>query len=301
MTPKERAAQNLHRQAVEIAEAAQAKDPQDFAERRVRVEPIVQELVKEFLSIRVPSKELRQVLRSYSTEGVLHVPESIRKFGKVQRDPEHAEVMRRERVDRVTEKAPVNLRICLLPDLSGSMTRCIDGLRDDVVALAAAVATLCDIHKRKKSGIVSELAIYGYDDKLHEILDPIPNASLREVAASYQQIDALGATYEYLALEHLHKVLGRLAAREKKDPNAKRTINIAISLTDGVTQAPERSIEAKNALVKEGTECFGVFLKSSGEDPDTFDTIWGDRGYKIDSVEELPGVIAKIKTRIMAT
>jgi hypothetical protein len=53
--------------------------------------------------------------------------------------------------------------------------------------------------------------------------------------------------------------------------------------------------------VKEGTECFGVFLKSSGADPKTFDEIWGDRGYKIDSVEELPGVIAKIKTRIMAT
>jgi hypothetical protein len=80
------------------------------------------------------------------------------------------------------------------------MDSCIDGLRDNVVALGAAVATLCDIHKRKKSGIVSELAIYGYDHNLHEILDPIPNASLREVAASYQRIDALGGTHEYLVV-----------------------------------------------------------------------------------------------------
>jgi hypothetical protein len=299
MSSEEKAAQDLHRQAVQIAEAVQAEDPQDFADRRVRVEPIVQELVEELLAIRLPLTEQKRVLRSYSTEGVLHVPESIRKFGKVQRDPRHAEVMRRERTIPVTEKAPVNLRICLLPDLSGSMRNCIDGLRDDVVALAAAVATLCDIHKWKKSGIASELAIYGYDHTLHEILDPIPNASLKEVAASYQRIDALGQTHEYLALEHLHGVLGRLAVREKKDPHAKRTINIAISLTDGVTQSPERSIEAKNALVKEGTECFGVFLKTSGENPQTFDQIWGDRGYKIDSVAELPGVIAKIKARIM--
>jgi hypothetical protein len=148
---------------------------------------------------------------------------------------------------------------------------------------------------------VSELAIYGYDHNLHEILDPIPNASLREVAASYQRIDALGNTHERLALEHLHRVLGRLAARDKKDPNAKRTINIAISLTDGETQESDRSIDAKNALLKEGAECFGVFLKSSGVSPETFDKVWGDRGYKIDSVEELPAVIAKIKDRIMAT
>lgn len=301
MTSQEREKRDLHRQAREIAEKAGVANPKDFADRLVRVQPIVDQLVKELLKIKVPSKQEVRMLTSYSTEGVLDVSEAIRKFSKVQRDPLHADVLRQERMQRMVEKAPINMRLCVLPDLSGSMIGCLEGLRDNVVALAATVATLCEIHKRKRSGIASELAIYGFDDQLHEILDPIPHAALYNVAAAYERIGAFGSTCEYLALEHLHKVLKRIEAKNGGGREVQRVVNIAISLTDGDTELDNRSIKAKEELLKQGVECFGVFLRPSAFSGTTFRKIWGDRGYEVNSVTELPTVITKIKSRIMGS
>jgi hypothetical protein len=292
---QQRAKDNSRHQWIQIAQAADAEQPTDFAERLERVRPVVQKLVKSFLNIRVPSKIRTQTLGHYSNEGVLDVQEGIRKFDKVQRDPHNAEVMRQEEIRLMKESAPTNVRLCLLPDLSGSMTDCIDALRDNVIALAATVATLCAIHKKNKSGIVSELAVYGFDDNLHEILDPIPNASLIHVAKTYNEISARGNTHEALALKHLHQKLQSLRPLDKQ---LGKTINIAISLTDGDTQQEDESIDTKNALIKDGVHCFGVFLRTGGSNGETFRKIWGDRGYEIDSVEDLPGAIEKIRARI---
>jgi hypothetical protein len=296
--------QDLHRQATDIAKAVKAQDPNDFADRLVRVQPIVNKLVDEFLKIRVPSEVKSQKLTKYSTQGDLHTPEAIRKFGKIQRDPDNAEVMREEQINRSIKRAPVNIRLCLLPDVSGSMSFCIDSLRDNVIALAAAVATLCSIHKQKQTGIVSELAIYGFDDTLHEILDPLPDASLTHVAASYNRIQAGGGTCEHLALEHLRDTLASVFLKELKENKktlGRKTVNIAISLTDGDTARKDKSTQARLDLEKMGVECFGVFLKSSGSSGATFREIWGERGYEIDQIEELPNIIADIKSRIMTS
>lgn len=298
MSSQEKAEHDLRRQATQIAEAAKTANPADFADRLVRVQPFVNQLVNEFLKIHVRSKQLTRAVQTYSTIGNLHVPEAIRKFSKVQKDPENADVMRRESVTHSVDKAPINIRLCLLPDLSGSMGDCVDGLKDNVIALAATVATLCGIHKRERSGIVSELAIYGFDDSLHEILDPLPDASLKHVASSYGKLQPRGGTHEYLALEHLITVLDRLAPIDQKKGPGRQTINVAISLTDGDTEGILRSIEAKNELLRRGVECFGVFLRSVSSNSATFRHIWGERAYEIASVDQLPRIISQIGARI---
>jgi hypothetical protein len=298
MTPEDKARKDLHRQATQIAQAAKSRDASDFADRLVRVQPIVHRLVNEFLAIRSESRSHTRALSKYSTEGILDVPEAIRKFGKVQRDPANADVMRVESAAHSIDNSPMNLRLCLLPDVSNSMQPSIDGLKDNVIALAAAVATLCSIHKLQNSGIVSELAIYGFDHMLHEIQDPVPDASLQHVASSYERIMACGGTREFVALEHLSSVLARLASEDRRKGTGRETVNIAISLTDGDTEDPDRTIEAKDALLRHGVKCFGVFLRSKVSNGDTFRTIWGDRGYEISSVDKLPEVIAAIRARI---
>ncbi len=298
ITQAEKARHDLHRQARQIAEAAHSRDASDFADRLVRVQPIVHRLVNEFLKLCSQSRQHTRSITKYSSEGLLDIPEVIRNFGRVQREPSNAHVMRTTQSEYAIENAPLNLRLCLLPDLSGSMHTGINGLKDNVIALAAAVTTLCTIHKRHNSGIISELAIYGFDDRLHEILDPIPDASLQHVASSYERLVPSGGTCEFIALEHLALVLARVAPLDARKALNRKTINIAISLTDGDTEDVARTTEAKNALLRGRVECFGVFLRSRNSTGVTFRSIWGDRGYEIESVDGLPDVIADLKTRI---
>jgi hypothetical protein len=298
LTTAERAQRDLERQAYQMAEAANLENPSDFAERMCRVQPTVDRLVRAFLEFRAPSTTRIRRLSHHSTQGILDVPEATRKFGQILRDPKNAEVMRQERMVVAKEKTPINIRTCLLPDLSGSMSPCLEGLRDNVIALAAAGATLCQIHKHRQSGIVSELAVYGFESALHEILEPRPDASLIDVAEAYQHIKAMGGTLEYLALEHVLQKLPEFKARDSRRGGDDKVVNLILSLTDGDTERSSRSIDAKLQLLQAGCEPFGIFLRSSGPSGATFREIWGDRGYEINAVEELPTTIQEILRRI---
>jgi hypothetical protein len=295
---KERANSDLARQARGIAKAAKLKDPGDFVERLQRLNPTINYLVDVLQRIKLPAPVQIKESTRCSTRGDLSIPEVIRKFGKVMRDPESADVYLQRVTRKKIQQEPVNLRLFICPDLSGSMSSCIEGLRDNVVALSAAVASLCAMNRSRGTGVVSELAVYGYDGQLHKILDPVPDASLKEVASAYQYLNARGGTCEYLALERVWEMMAEIAGQGTARKYNRSTVNISLTITDGDTTDSGRTEAARAKLLSGGVEAFGVFLKSSGSYGKTFKDIWSDRGYELDSVSELPRIVGQIVQRV---
>jgi hypothetical protein len=297
-TQEERDMEARAKAAEEIASRHMSpEEAKGFGETLTRVGKHASDLSLLFQSLRSTGGEYQRVEKGHFKTGpILDVTEAIGTWDKVSELPSEARVMKRLVYQTTTNTTPHEIRIWLVPDLSGSMENDITLVQDLAVTFSLALQTLSTGVKLGQHSLEGSLGVVGYNDTALSILPLKRGVALADIAQSYKYLIAAGGTSEHLALEEV-------ARNVKRDPPNPDRVDILVSITDGETDDPVRS----KALVKEFEE-LGVHLcafkftrgyvrpdvmpmpgsvspfdqiperEENRSEQSTFDSIWGKHG-----------------------
>lgn len=232
----------------------------------------------------------------FRTGGELDVPEAIRKFGRITRDPGRAELMNRKTVDEREVVVPVRVRLRLVPDLSASMDDCIEELRIVVIALGIAMSTMNIESRTRNEDFRCTLDVIGFNGQAVPIAHKLQEIHLPEIMRIYQRLSAGGGTSDHYALDLIRSSLS-LEDREKIRKG--EIVDILVEITDGETSNPAQSEALVNELSALGLRMSAISIEPSPEISElfkrfgmkhelgrTFDLIWKEKGRKITSPDE---------------
>lgn len=276
--------------------------------------PHAQELIELFE--RLKTKEISIEVQKdgfYRTGTSLDVPQAILRFGDIQEDPSQVEVMNRRRNIEHEVVRPVQLRIRLLPDLSGSMGVCIEQLRVAVIAVGIAMSTMNIECRSRGEDFRCTLDVIGFNGSPIPIAHKLKEIHLPEIMRIYQRLSASGGTSDHHALE---LVKSTISPEDREKILRGEIVDILIEITDGETTQPEVSrslvqqlsqIGVRMSAIRFGSDdlpslLYGSYRRRALIDPidtETFTEIWGDRGRIIGSVSELsPALFSLLKDSI---
>jgi hypothetical protein len=267
LTPAERNERERGKQANAIAEAAGLTPEQgaEFAAALQRMQPVIHELVAEFMELRHPVSTWRTVLEGPFRRGSeLSISAAIEHFDQVQERPGEAPIFLRTTPVEEVQYLPRKVRLWVVPDLSGSMKENLEALRDVTVALAASMVTLSQQAEYTNTEMSGELGVIGFHEHAVPLIEPAPGIALQSVAAAFPKITADGNdTCDHTALE---EVLLRVKRLQGADP-AGETLDILVEITDGETRDAARSRELLRSMQALGMIVGAIYIGgSSGVD-----------------------------------
>lgn len=246
---QEKAQDNRVKDAKDLASKyLNPEEANDLAETLRRIEPTARELVQLFKSIVKSGFEYKREVEGHFKKGTkLDIQKAISQWGKIATVPDQARVMTRDVYEEVLKSNPTEVRVWLVPDLSGSMEGDIDLVRDLAVSFATALQTLSAGATLGQHTLRGSLSITGFNDKAIEVLPLTKDPTLEDIAKGYKELKADGGTSEHLALL---KVLDEI----KREPPNESRVDIVIGITDGDTSDSEASHQAVLELERLGAK-----------------------------------------------
>lgn len=246
---QEKAQDNRAKDAKDLASKyLNPEEANDLAETLRRVEPTARELVQLFKSIIKSGFEYKREEQGHFKQGTkLDMQKAISQWGKIATVPDQARVMTRDVYEEVLKSNPTEVRVWLVPDLSGSMDGDIELVRDLAVSFATALQTLSAGAKLGQHTLRGSLSITGFNDNAIEVLPLTKDPTLEDIAKGYKKLKAGGGTSEHLALL---KVLEEI----KREPPNESRVDIVIGITDGDTDEPTESHQAVLELERLGVK-----------------------------------------------